>query len=355
VNFLRSPEDAEAARVAAERAVALDPRLPQARFARAFYLSAVRREHARALEEVARARRVAPRDAELLSMAALAEQQLGRWDQALAHFREAQSLDPQSFGTRRRLARVLLWLRRYPEARAMTDSALSLSGASPDVVDMKVASYLAQGDLAGGRAALLDTPSGTELTRRVAHAGSYFNVYWVLDEDRQQLLLRLGPGPFDGNRGTWGLALAQTHLLRGDADAARAYADSALPALEQATTANPGDGILRSSYALALAIAGRREEAVREGERAIRLEPIATNGITGPIVQHFVVLAYLALGDRERALDRLEPLLKVPFYLSPAWLRIDPTLAARRDNPRVRRLAEGAGVGRQYQQPRDPG
>ena len=54
---------------------------------RALYLSAVRREHARALEEVARGRRIAPRDAELLTMAALAEQQLGRWDQALAHFR----------------------------------------------------------------------------------------------------------------------------------------------------------------------------------------------------------------------------------------------------------------------------
>jgi len=153
VNFLRSPEDDEAARVAAERAVALDPRLPQARFARALYLSAVRREHVRALEEVARGRRVAPRDAELLSMAALAEQQLGRWDQALAHFRQAQSLDPQSFGTRRRLARVLLWLRRYPEARAMADSALSLSGASPDVLDMKVASFLGQGDLTSARAA----------------------------------------------------------------------------------------------------------------------------------------------------------------------------------------------------------
>src|SRR4030095_4248635 len=116
-----------------------------------------------------------------------------------------------------------------------------------------------------------------------------------------ELLLRLGPGPFDGNRGTWALALAQTHLLRGNAEAARAYADSALTTLEQAITANPGDGILRSSYALALAIAGRGARGARGGERAPALEPIATNGITGPIVQHFVVLAYLALGDREKA------------------------------------------------------
>ncbi|HUR93677.1 MAG TPA: protein kinase [Gemmatimonadales bacterium] len=340
VNLLRTPEDAEAARVAAERAVALGPSLPQAHFARALYLSAVRREHVRALEEVARGRRTAPRDAELLSMAALAEQQLGRWDQAVAHFRQAQSIDPLSFGTRRRLARALLWLRRYPEARAMADSALRLSGASPDVLEMKAATYLGEGNLEGARAALREAPQELELSRRLAHAGAYFNIFWVLPEEHQQLLLRLGPGPFNNDRGMWGLALAQTHAVRGNAAAARAYADSALAATERATKANPRDGILRGSYALALALAGRREEAVREGERAIQLEPIATNGITGPIVQHFLVLGYLALGEHEAALDRLEPLLRVPFYLSPAWLRIDPTLAPLHDNPRFKKLIE---------------
>ena len=91
--------------------------------------------------------------------------------------------------------------------------------------------------------------------------------------------------------------------------------------------ANPGDGVLRGSLAMALALPGGGRRRSREGEQAMQLEPIATNGITGPIVQHFLVLAYLALGDHDAALDRLEPLLRVPFYLSPAWLRIDPTLA----------------------------
>ena len=340
VNVGRIPEDAEAARVAAEQAIALGPAVPQAHFAHALYLSAVRRDHARALEEVARARRIAPRDAELLTMAGLAEQQLGRWEQALAHFRQAQSIDPQSFGTRRRLARVLLWLRRYPEARAMADSAFVLSGSSPDLLDMKVATFLGEGDLAGAQATFRHAPQGVELSRRLAHAGGYFNLFWALDDEQQQMLLRLGPGPFDNDRGVWGLALAQTHLHRGNAAAARAYADSALPSLERSVSSNPGDGVLRGSLALALAIAGRRAEAVREGEQAIRLEPIATNGITGPIVQHFLVLAYLALGDRDAALDRLEPLLRVPFYMSPAWLRIDPTLASLRNDPRFKKLAE---------------
>jgi tetratricopeptide (TPR) repeat protein len=274
-------------------------------------------------------------------MAALAEQQLGRWDQALAHFRQAQSLDPRSFATRRRLARVLLWLRRYTEARAMADSALSLSGASPDVLDMRVASFLGQGDLAGAQAALRDSRSALEPTRLIAHTGAYLNLFWVLDEEQQQLLLRLEPGPFDNDRGRWGLALAQTHALRGNAALARAYADSALPSLRRAAASSPEDGLVRANLGLALALAGHRAEAVREGELSVKLEPTGGNAITGPIVQHYLVLTFLALGDRDAALAQLKPLLRVPYFLSPAWLRIDTTMAPLRGHPGFTKLVGG--------------
>ena len=38
------------------------------------------------------------------------------------------------------------------------------------------------------------------------------------------------------------------------------------------------------------------------------------------------------------ALATLGTLLAVPFYVSPAWLRIDPNFSGLRDNPEFERL-----------------
>jgi hypothetical protein len=70
--------------------------------------------------------------------------------------------------------------------------------------------------------------------------------------------------------------------------------------------------------------------------------PVTENASTGPYVQHQLVRIYLLLGDPEKALDQLEPLLKIPYYLSPGWLKIDPTFDPLRGNPRFERLVKGS-------------
>ena len=135
--------------------------------------------------------------------------------------------------------------------------------------------------------------------------------------------------------------LAQTYWERGDRARARIYADSARVATEELLKINPDDAQRHAFLGLCLAYLGRKAEAIREAERSLALSPIARDGYTGPYLQHVAARTYLALGENDKALDLLEPLLKLPYFLSPGWLRIDPTWDPLRKHPRFQKLVEG--------------
>jgi tetratricopeptide (TPR) repeat protein len=122
-----------------------------------------------------------------------------------------------------------------------------------------------------------------------------------------------------------------------------AYADSARIAFEQQLRAAPDDDQRHVFLGLALAYMGRKAEAIREGERGVSLLPIAKDAQSGPYTQHQLARIYILVGEPEKALDQLEPLLKIPYYLWPGWLKIDPTFDPLRSNPRFQRLVAGSG------------
>jgi tetratricopeptide (TPR) repeat protein len=201
--------------------------------------------------------------------------------------------------------------------------------------------HLAQGDLAGARAVVQSASKDIAPTALVAHFGNYWDLYWMLEDAQQQLLLRLPASAFDNDRATWGIVLAQTYWVRGDQKRARAYADSSRIALEEQLSATPDNAQQQIFLGLALAYLGRKADAMREGERGVALLPISKDGYTGPYLQHQLARIYTLVGEQEKALDQLEPLLKVPYHLSPGWLRIDPEFTALKGNPRFEKLRAG--------------
>jgi TolB-like protein len=337
-----SPADAERARIAADRAIEFGPDRPEGRLARGDYHRNITTDNARALEEYSEGLRVARNDPDLLTGAALAEQSLGRWDQAVAQLKQALALDPRSITAARRLAFTLLWMRRYPEALAASDQALALGPAHLQARSTRAMVFLAQGDLSGARKVLRDTPQEVDPTVLVAYVASYWDLYWLLDEQQQALVLRLTPSAFDGDRGQWGIVMAETHALRGDTLRTRAYADSGRQGLEAQLRETPGDAQRHVLLGVVLGYLGRRVEAIREGERGVALLPVSRDGYAGAYNLHQLVRVYILAGEQEKALDRLEQLLKIPYYLSPGWLKVDPTFDPLRKNPRFQKLVAEA-------------
>ena len=90
---------------------------------------------------------------------------------------------------------------------------------------------------------------------------------------------------------------------------------------------------------------GRAAIALLRGPLSVALSPISKDAVSGPYYQHQLVRIYIVAGQPEKALDRLEPLLKIPYYLSPGWLKIDPNFTPLRGNPRFQKLVAGRASG----------
>jgi TolB-like protein/Flp pilus assembly protein TadD len=339
VNGSPDPEGGRRALEGAERALRLAPDQAIGHLAMGDYWGSIPLDQEKAGQAYEAGLRIAPNDADLLGASAVVEISTGKWEEALRHFNRAQALDPRSIAVARRLAYTLLRLRRYPEALAASDRAIALAPDNVQVFENKAMVFLGQGDLEGARRLIQQARGGYDPTGLTAYFANYYELYWALPLDLQALLLRLTPSAFI-DRASWAIVMAQIYRLKGDRAHTLAYADSARMAFEERLANTPDDAQGHMFRGLALAYLGRKAEAIAEGERGLELQPISKDTYLGPYMQHQLVRIYIETGEPEKALDRLEPLLKVPYNLSPGWLRIDPTFDPLRKNPRFLKLVE---------------
>ncbi len=328
---------------AARRAAGLDPDGALGHRVLAFYYWAVASDREKALTESLAAYRLAPSDASVISTLARVMASANRWEEALRYATTAYTLDPRSAARPSQLAVLYLWLRRPAEARPLADRALALDARNPMVVENRVIVALASGDSADARRVLKGT---TQIppAELAAYMSTYWDLGWVLDDAGQKLVLSLGSEAFDGDPAARALVRAQLHWWRGDTALARPWGDSAAREFGAQVRETPGDAQRHSIYGLALAYAGHYDEAIAEAKRGLELGPVSTDAQFAPYYVHQLVRVYLLAGRKDDALHELEALMKMPYFVTPAWLRLDPTFAPLRGNPRFERLTTGPGL-----------
>ena len=337
-NGTPDPGIAGRSKEAAERALRLAPDAAPSHLAMASYARAVVGSIERAEEHLAVALRLAPNDPDVLTQASGIYGGLGRWDDAISYAERARRLDPRSPRVLNSLQGGLNIMRRYDEATAVGHDALALAPTDPNIIQSQVMSFLGRGDLDGARAVIRNTPGALGQPALVAYMATYNDLYWVLTDDQQKVLLRLPASAFFDDPAAWGSVFMQTYWLRGDKERARAYADTAHQAFLEQLKGAPDNAQLHVLDGLALAYMGRKTEAIAQAEKGMAMAPITKDAQNGAYFQHQGARTYLMLGDKEKAMDLLEPLLQTPYYLSPGWLRIDPTFAELKGNPRFEKL-----------------
>jgi len=127
---------------------------------------------------------------------------------------------------------------------------------------------------------------------------------------------------------------ASTFGLMGKRQLAEACFDSARVWLESRLSATPDVASLLSSLASVYAGLNQNEEAVRMGKRAVELDPVSSDALSGPGSLRALAVVYAEVGQRDLAIELCARLLTIPSNVSVNALRVAPELACLRDDPR---------------------
>ena len=108
--------------------------------------------------------------------------------------------------------------------------------------------------------------------------------------------------------------------------------------VEAAVRENPTDPWRHAVLGKIFAGLGRKEDAVREGKRAVALLPETKDALDGPNMILALAEIYTALGDLDSAFPLLEHSLSSPAGINVPVLKLDPLWDPLRKDPRFEQL-----------------
>lgn len=300
--------------------------------AAAFYHYAIR-DFDRALEQLDMAARLLPNSADVFFSSALIERRLGRWGDALRHFSKSNDLNPRDPSAVMTLIVTHNFLRHFAEADKLTDRAIA---AFPEKADEfwnnRGIAALDQGDVERARTATDKISSGFPALR-------FFVLYYgrkFADAETMSLPVWQGKQPELRRYFTFYSALAARAV--GATDRMRSYLLAAREAYEPPLSAEPDPETLTYLGMIDVAL-GRTEQGIAECRRAVELEPIERNAMEGPWYVKDLAIAYVWVGDRERALEQLSTIAKLPnASIGFGELKLDPIWDPLRDDPRFAQI-----------------
>ena len=333
----RTPARLALAEAAIEAAFRLRPDAGEVHLARAWNLYWGYRDYDAALAEVEVARQTLPNDARLFDLKGYIERRQGRWEESTQNLERALDLDPRNFNLLRQMAILYDDLRRYADQQAVLDRALALR---PDDLEVKVDRANVEIDWKANTwpvHQLID-----EIQAKDPAALPSVADYWLLcalaERDpvaAANALAALGDNSVGTEKVKYSPRLMEGLVGRMAKDDAKARAafTSARAEQEKLIHTNPDDAGALCILGLIDAALDRKEEALREGWRAVELLPVEKDARSGPAM--IVCLARIAawVGDNDLACEQLVRASRLPSSVSYGDLKLMPWWDPLRANP----------------------
>jgi TolB-like protein len=290
-----------------------------------------------AARELAIARPLLPNDAEVFFIAGRVDRRLNRWEESLAEVRKAYELDPHN-------GEIVFWtcdhyrvMRRYAEGEQFAHQAMAAMPEVTSSLHVELAAFkLVEGDPHAAQEILARVPPeiGAEIRYKTA--------LYLRDFDLAARILAAAPAEEAeaafGGKPPRTFANGALARARGDTEAAQATFLAARGDWEDPSAHRRRDEFYFSAIAQLDAGLGRKQEAIREAQRAVELVPISRDSLFGPSMVLHLACVYAWTGERSLAIEKLGTVAKLPGDLSYGELRFDPAWDPLRGDPRFEKI-----------------
>jgi TolB-like protein/tRNA A-37 threonylcarbamoyl transferase component Bud32/Flp pilus assembly protein TadD len=288
------------------------------------------RDYDRAKAELVAARRTLPNESRIPLLTGYIDRRQGHWEKSIEEMNQALELDPRDFSILQQISVTYEGLRRYKEMAATLDRALTIAPKDiPTRVRRAWVDLEWRADPKPLRAAidtiLAEDPSAAPYVaeKRLALA--------LRERDPAAAERAIAAMPVDGGEcyddnipfpNSWCEGLA-AHL-RGDESAARAAFTNARKDLEQKVRDQPNYAAALCALGVVDAVLGNKEDAIREGEHAIKLLPVSKSAAEGALLMKNLAVIYAWTGEKDRAIEQLAETAQLFNDLSYGHLRLNP-------------------------------
>ena len=338
--FDHTKERREMARVALEKAEAIQPDAGEVHWMKALYAYHGFRDYDRALEELKPAMQLLPNEARLYVLAGAVDRRTARFTEAQANFKRAVELDPRNFYALMEAGSTFQGMRQYAEAGRLHERALNVLPNNPFVSFLLGFNSFAQnGDPADLKRPLnVIAERGQEAARGVAFPMLVCS--WIQrDKNGAEKALALIPAEgiansFDEASVPREFCVGRTAWLFGDKDVAQTALTAARAIFERTTREQPDYAQGWTYLGLTDAMLGRCDEAIQEGKRATEILPFTKDSWTGPLWITYLAQIYAWCGDKDAALQQLKIAAELPTGITYGELKSSPDWDSLRGDPR---------------------
>jgi TolB-like protein/tetratricopeptide (TPR) repeat protein len=334
-------ERREKSRALADRALQLQPDLPEGHLALGFSIYYVDRDFGRALAEFAVAQKGLPNEAEVYLAIGAIQRRQGKWDESNANLEKAVAVSPNETWPLQNLALNYQMLRKWDLANKTMDRALKLAPESFNLWSIKAQFEIAEkGTFEIGERGIqllgtkpMDEETKMHFTIAVAQTRLSQRRYSEALQAVQSLndeALAKDPEGLMGKYGTIGIA---KKMLGDEAGAAEAFL-KAKGYAEKYVADAPSDAKRHGHLAQCLAWLGEKEAAIAEAKRGTELLPESVDAFEGPLCTQTLAEVYIIVGEYDKALEVIDGLLTRPTQATVAQLKNSPLWDHVRQDPR---------------------